>query len=49
MQVFWVQLKNCLYESGIEIDITFNTTTFGILELYANENRFNNFMILQAK
>ena len=49
VQAFWMQLKDCLNENGIEIDITFKTTTFGILELYANENRFNNFMILQAK
>ena len=49
MQVFWMQLKDCLNENGIEIDITFKTTTFGILELHANENRFNYFMILQAK
>ena len=49
MQAFWMQLKDCLNENGIEINFTFKTTTFGILELYANENRLNNCMILQPK
>ena len=49
VQTFWMQLKDCLNANGIEINITFKTTTFGILERYANENRLNNFMILQAK
>ena len=49
VQAFWMQLKDYLNANGIEINITFKTTTFGILERYANENRLNNFIILQAK
>ena len=39
VQAFWMQLKNYLNENGIEINITFRTTTFGIIERYTNENR----------
>ena len=49
MQAFRMQLKDCLNANGVEINITFKKKNFEILERYANENRLNNFMILQAK
>ena len=48
VQVFWMQLKDFLYENLTEINITFKTT-FGIQEKYTNNIKLNSFIILMAE
>ena len=49
VQTFWMQLKHYMNENGLEINITFKTSTFGVQEQRSNDNKLINSVILFAK
>ena len=49
MQTFWMQLKHYMNENGLEINITFKTSTFGVQEQHSSDSKLINSVILFAK
>ena len=49
VQTFWMQLKHYMNENGLEINITFKTSTFGVQEQRSSDSKLINSVILFAK